>query len=145
MEVSRIDMDKMLRAFHSKYGHFKSELPTLDIPESVKELRKNLIREEFEEMMKALDENNLKEIADGGADLMYVIIGTFVSYGIPTNRIFQEVHRSNMTKTPVKVDGSTGQKYGTKTPKGPDFVPPDICSILLQPNETTLLEKTYKR
>ena len=145
--------EDQLKEFHEKYGHLISEVPTLDIPSTVKDLRQKLICEEINETFEGMgyfksslmsppqlypDKQDLVEIADGIADAIYVLIGTAVSYGIPIMRIFNEVHNSNMTKTAVKaVDG---QKYGTKTPKGPDYVPPDIKGILQFPQDLTELE-----
>jgi predicted HAD superfamily Cof-like phosphohydrolase len=45
-------------------------------------LRIGLITEEFAEMLAAMREQNVVEAADGLADLLYVIAGTAVSYGI---------------------------------------------------------------
>lgn len=105
----------------------------------------DLIKEEYEELMLALENDDLVKIADGAADLQYVVIGTCTSYGIPSDRIFSEVHNSNMTKTAVPVkDATAGEKYGTKTPKGPDFIPPDINRILFHPSEMTNLEMITK-
>lgn len=141
--------EDQLKEFHEKYGHFISEVPTLDIPSTVKNLRYKLIKEEVYETFSGMGFyisdgtfdptlENLVEIADGIADAMYVLIGTAISYGIPIMRIFNEVHNSNMTKTASKaVDG---QKYGTKTPKGPDYVSPDIKGILQFPQDLTELE-----
>jgi predicted HAD superfamily Cof-like phosphohydrolase len=131
-------MEDLVRAFHEKYGHLVSKQPTTLIPESVKDLRKELISEEYEELLEAIELNSLTDIADGAADLIYVIIGTCLSYGIPIERIFREVHNSNMTKTAIKAE--SGQKYGTKTPKGPDYKAPDIHRILFNPKTSTLLE-----
>ena len=131
----------MLREFHHKYGHLITDSPTTEIPMPVKQLRMALIDEEHQELKEAIMTDNLSEIADGCADLVYVVIGTCISYGIPFDRVFQEVHNSNMTKTGVKVtDAAAGSKYGTKTPKGPDFKPPRIDRILSEPGLETELE-----
>lgn len=136
--MPNLTFEEKLKEFHLKYGHLISEVPTINIPEKVKDLRIKLIEEEWEEMRRGLFNDDLVEIADGAADLIYVIIGTCVSYGIPITRIFNEVHNSNMTKTAVKaVDG---QKYGTTNPKGPDYRPPDIETILKFPDQMTTLE-----
>ena len=100
-----------------------------------------MIREETDEMLVGLADDDLVEIADGAADAMYVILGTCITYGIPIVRCFIEVHRSNMTKTAVKAD--YGEKYGTKTPKGPDFIQPDIHGILFHPEKATALETIH--
>lgn len=144
--------ESMVKAFHKKYGHFTSVKPTLEVPENVVKLRHSLILEEVLETFKAMGiyqlddgsvvydpaERDLKEIADGIADSIYVLVGTAISYGIPIDRVFREVHRSNMTKTAVKVE--EGQKYGTKTPKGPTFIAPNIETILETPDKYTQLE-----
>ena len=43
-------------------------------------------------------EKNLPNIAKELADLLYVVYGTAVSYGIDLEPVFQEVQRSNMSK-----------------------------------------------
>jgi len=142
----------MVKAFHKKYGHFTSHTPTLEVPESVVRLRYSLIMEEIKETLEAMgffrnddgtvefkpEKQNLQEIADGIADSIYVLVGTAVSFGIPIDRVSREVHRSNMTKTAIKV--TEGQKYGTKTPKGPNFIAPNIKGILEAPDKHTELE-----
>jgi predicted HAD superfamily Cof-like phosphohydrolase len=134
-------VEKELKEFHSKYGHLISEHPTTDIPNSVKSLRIKLIKEEVAETLEAMFVDDLVEIADGIADSIYVLVGTAVSYGIPIERIFNEVHSSNMTKTAVKAEN--GEKYGTKTPKGPDYIAPHVWRILHEPDLKTELE--YRR
>lgn len=159
MTDSLLNAEKPLREFHEKYGHYISETPSLDVPENVVILRHKLVAEEVGETFDAMGtidlgsisgepniiydsaERSLVEIADGIADSIYVLVGTAVSYGIPIDRVFREVHRSNMTKTAIKAED--GQKYGTKTPKGPDYIPPDIEGILSRPNELTRLETMY--
>jgi predicted HAD superfamily Cof-like phosphohydrolase len=61
-------------------------------------LRERLIHEEFEELKEAMAKNDLAGIAKELADLLYVVYGTAVSYGIDMDPVFREVHRSNMSK-----------------------------------------------
>ena len=153
-----LNIEESLKAFSMKYGHLVSDKPTLEFSDMVKRLRHNLIMEEVEETLHAMgffqrnelgetivdfmkNKQDLVEIADGIADAVYVLVGTAIAYGIPFNRVFTEVHRSNMTKTAAKVEA--GQKYGTKTPKGPDFISPDITTILFHPEERTALEMLH--
>ena len=58
----------------------------------------NLIKEEFEETEKAFDEEDLVEVADGLADMVWVIMGMCNSAGIDFDKIWQEVKSSNMSK-----------------------------------------------
>jgi predicted HAD superfamily Cof-like phosphohydrolase len=61
-------------------------------------LRVQLIQEEFDELKEALAAEDLSSIAKEMADLLYVVYGTAVSYGIDMDPVFREVHRSNMSK-----------------------------------------------
>lgn len=108
--------------------------------ESIGRLRLSLILEETVELANALgfccqfdhtDFSSMPEwkdkvqVADGIADLLYVVIGTAVACGIDIEPIFQEVHRSNMTKF---IDG-TFREDG-KYVKGPNHSKPNIADIL---------------
>jgi predicted HAD superfamily Cof-like phosphohydrolase len=130
--------EQMVLEFHKKYGHLVNTKPTVDLPDNVKNLRRKLIEEEWSELSKGLREDDLIEIADGIADLIYVLVGTAISYGIPIDRVLQEVHNSNLTKTASKA--YEGQKYGEVNPKGPDFRRPQIWEILTYPEDPTNLE-----
>jgi len=68
----------------------------------------------------------LVELADALADSIYVIVGTAISFGIPINKVFAEVHRSNMTKSMLK----DSKSIKGKTLKGDKFEPPKIREIL---------------
>lgn len=57
-----------------------------DVPEEIPLLRARLILEEFSETVEAIHEEKLVDMADGLADLFYVLVGTQVSY-FPRNRI----------------------------------------------------------
>ena len=52
-------------------------------PELV-ELRKNIIIEELNELLEAIEEDNIIEIADALADISYVI-GTFIAFSYENN------------------------------------------------------------
>jgi dCMP deaminase len=119
--------ESMVREFMVKFGQYTSSAPTTDIPDVIKNLRAKLITEEAQELFVGMASNNLVEIADGAADLIYVVVGTCIAYGIPIDKILAEVHRSNMTKTakPAKL----GEKYGSGA-KGPGYEPPRIAEIL---------------
>lgn len=64
-------------------------------------LRQRLMREEMlgpEELFESMDAEDLEGIADGLADLLYVVYGTAVSYGIDIDKIFDAIHENNLTK-----------------------------------------------
>lgn len=111
----------MVREFHAKFD--VTDSPTPDISRH-KNLRIRLIDEERNELCQALGENDVVAVADALADLMYVVIGSALQWGIPLERVFAEVHRSNMTK-----DGG-GKRADGKVIKGPNYEPPDIAGVL---------------
>lgn len=111
----------MVREFHAKFG--VTDSPTPDISQH-RDLRVRLIAEEFSELREALDANDAVEVADALADLLYVVIGSALQWGIPLDRVLAEVHRSNMTK-----DGG-GKRIDGKILKGPGYEPPDVAGVL---------------
>ena len=89
--------------------------------ETTKELRIKLIREELREFGKAADDKNLVKIADALGDILYVIYGTGVSYGIDLELIFREIHESNMIKgQPSFLRFSTGKILKAKNYRPPN-------------------------
>ncbi len=96
--------------------------------QNVRDLRVRLLQEEFDEYLEAENENDLVEIADALADMVVIIHGTAIRYGIPLDEVFAEVHRSNMSK--VSADGTVLRREDGKILKPDTYSPPDIASIL---------------
>lgn len=96
-------MFNKVKSFHEKFGCVINKRPTI-VDNTTRLLRDTLIREESQELFVAMAKEDIIEIADGLADLLYVVFGTAVSYGIPIQEVFDEVHESNMTKNNLKND-----------------------------------------
>lgn len=96
--------------------------------------RADFIEEELNEYRHALENGDLVQIADALGDLLYVVIGTGVHHGIQLEPVFEEVHRSNMTKTPEDAKTvktlPTGQEVKRCT-KGPNYEAPRLAELLL--------------
>jgi predicted HAD superfamily Cof-like phosphohydrolase len=126
-------VEEALVEFHSTYGlpvatapvNFDSDNKSLH---ETWELRKELVREEYQEFMDAMAFRNLEEIADAICDLVYVAVGTAVSFGIPFDACFAEVQRSNMSK--LGEDGKPIEREDGKILKGPNFSPPDLRKVI---------------
>ena len=123
-----------VKDFHTVFGQRVGEKPELPSdgetelwPGNERELRINLLAEEFNEYVKAEGEDDLVEVADALADIIYIACGTAVSYGIPLDEIFNEVHRSNMAKL---IDGKVLRREDGKIQKPESWTPPDIKSII---------------
>lgn len=115
-----------VKAFHRAFGQRIGEKP--ELPDSAERtLRMKLLAEEMYEYTVAENENDLVEIADALADIIYIACGTAVSYGIPLDAIFEEVHSSNMAKL---VDGKVIYREDGKVKKPEGWMPPDIAGVL---------------
>lgn len=126
-----------LREFHIKYGHYMAEVPHVPDGATI-DLRMRLVQEECDEFMDACrtliegpftitPQDGVTQVADALADILYVVFGSALAFGIPIGEIFTEVHRSNMSKSTEK------NEYG-KTIKGPNWSPPNIIQFIDTPN-----------
>lgn len=106
-----------LWTFRKTFRCHQSMRPRLPKPD-IRELRIQLLREEFEEYLRAEAAHDLVDVADALADMLYVIYGTAVSYGIPMDEVFSEVHASNMSK--LGPDGQPIFREDGKVLKGPN-------------------------
>jgi len=80
-------------------------------------LRRELLREETAELLHAIASNNIVDIAKESADLLYVLLGLCNAYGFDLEPVFDEVHRSNMSKVGGRVSASGKiMKPSTYTP-----------------------------
>jgi len=119
------DYEGLVREFHVKFNHYLGNIKNFP-PAEVVELRRKLIAEEAIEFNEATEAFDIIKVADSLADLLYVVFGAALAFGVPIDKVFEEVHRSNMTKSMAKDEKS----IKGKTLKGPDYVPPDLIKIL---------------
>src|SRR5215510_11769858 len=60
-----------------------NRVPTLDVPDAIKALRLALIEEEAAELRAALEADDIVEVADALGDLLTVVYGAALTFGIP--------------------------------------------------------------
>lgn len=123
--MSQTNQQKLME-WHSKFGVPVETSPTIP-SESIRGLRFSLIEEELAEFKAASDAQNIVEVADAIADLLYVVYGAAVAWGIDAQACFDEVHRSNMTK--VWPDGTVHRRFDGKVLKPPGFQKPSLAEI----------------
>lgn len=88
-----------VREFHLKNNQLINETPREDVPYTCVLLRIRLIQEELAELIIGVHKHDILLIADGLADLKYVLLGTAVSYGIALIDIFpDEIDLESMGK-----------------------------------------------
>ena len=91
-------------------------------------LRYNLIKEELDEFKKALDSNDLLEVADALTDILYVTYGAGHAFGINLDGCFEEVQNSNMSK--LGLDGRPIFNEKGKVMKGPNYFKPNLSKFV---------------
>lgn len=60
-----------------------------------------LVVEETAELVRAVAQSHMAGTSDAIADLMYVVIGASVRFGIPLAEVWEEVQRANISKFPL--------------------------------------------
>ncbi|CAM3279280.1 Nucleotide pyrophosphohydrolase [Flavobacterium longum] len=126
-------MKKQLNAvkeFHAAFGLLVNEDPQGCLGEQINTLRYNLMKEENEEYLEAVMNNDKVEIADALGDMLYILCGTIISHGLQhkIEEVFDEIQRSNMSK--LGEDGKPIYREDGKVMKGPNYFKPDFTAIL---------------
>ena len=119
-------MDKLQKGvleFHKTFDILINDVPTIT-DDTTNVLRLRLIKEELGELEKAIEDKDLCEIADAIGDILYVVYGTAVSFGIDMEPISDEIQRSNMTKVGGHKDA------GGKWIKPVTYSPVDLKPII---------------
>ena len=98
----------------------KAEFPT----DKITSLRYDLIQEELDELKEAIDNRDIKEVADALTDILYVTYGAGHAFGINLDKCFAEVQNSNMSK--LGEDGKPIYNEKGKVFKGPNYFKPDL-------------------
>jgi len=120
-------MQEKVKEFQIMAGSTLNDVPTL-LDKKILNLRYDLKCEELSELKYAIETNDIVEIADALGDLLYLILGTSVSMGINLEQVFDEIHKSNMTKK--SSDGVLIKRADGKILKPDTYVKPDIERIL---------------
>lgn len=87
----------------------------------------SLITEEYNETWEAFRDQDLVEVADGLADMVWVIMGMAAVLNIPFDAVWNEVRASNMSKF---VDGKVVKNEDGKIMKPDGYFRPNIEGIL---------------
>ncbi len=107
--------------FHTTFKHPIEPSPVIPSKQRC-DLRLSLIAEELKELQEAIENKDLIEVADAFCDLQYVLSGAILEFGLGEKftALFNEVHRSNMSKACKSVEEAEAtiayyqQKDGTE-------------------------------
>lgn len=119
-----------VQLFHEAFNIGINHNPTVAVSDKIKELRFNLMKEENEEYLEAVKNNDIVEVADALGDMLYILCGTILTHGMQhkITEVFEEIQRSNMSK--LGQDGSPIYREDGKVMKGPNYFKPNIEAIL---------------
>ena len=96
--------------------------------DKINALRVNLIKEELDELIEAMNKKDLVEVADALTDLLYVTYGAGHAFGINLDDCFEEVQNSNMSK--LDNNGKPIYNENGKVMKGPNYFKPDLNKFI---------------
>jgi len=116
---------EQVEAFTKAMGQAFNQEPS----RGVAELRQKLIMEEAAEVFDELDREVINKVAltKELADLLYVVYGTAVAFGLPIDPAFNRVHKSNMSK--LDTDYKPIKDEDGKVLKGPYYKPPHLDDL----------------
>jgi len=116
-----------VKKFMEIYGQEVKNKP--DFPnDKIIKLRIDLIKEELSELIEAIKEKDIVEVADALTDILYVTYGAGHSWGIDLDKCFEEVQRSNMSK--LDDEGKPIYNEKGKVMKGPNYSKPNLKNII---------------
>ena len=118
---------KRVKKFMETFGQEIKEKANFP-DDKITSLRYDLIKEELEELKEAIDNRNIKEVADALTDILYVTYGAGHAFGIDLDKCFEEVQNSNMSK--LGRDGKPIYNDKGKVMKGPYYFKPDLGKFL---------------
>ena len=116
-----------VRKFMETFGQEikeKAEFPN----NKITNLRYDLIKEELNELKVAIENRDIKEVADALTDILYVTYGAGHAFGINLDKCFEEVQSSNMSK--LGKDGKPIYNEKGKVMKGPNYFEPNLSKFV---------------
>ena len=96
--------------------------------DKITSLRYDLIKEELDELKEAIENKDIKEVADALTDILYVTYGAGHAFGINLDKCFEEVQNSNMSK--LGSDGKPIYNENGQVMKGPHYFKPDLTKFV---------------
>lgn len=121
---------RCVEQFHRAVNSGVRTTPTANIGLETARFRHELMREENQEYLDAVEAGDVVEVADALGDQLYVLCGTMIEHGMQgvIEDVFAEIHRSNMTK--LGDDGKPVYREDGKVAKGPNFTRPNLKEIV---------------
>jgi len=121
---------KSLAEFHSVFGCKRNQNFKNNTIEDVEllVLRKNLIKEEVEEVFEAIKESHEAHVLKELVDVVVVCVGMADTYGWDFDTAFKRVHESNMSK--LDDDGKPIYREKGKVIKSKNYKAPYLSDLV---------------
>lgn len=123
MSEVRKAVEMLFRAGGQKSFPFKKWIE--NGPASTHALYRNLVREEYKELMLAYDQRDPVKFLDNICDLIWVSLGWAIAMEMPVDDAWQEVVRANLNK--IHLDGNVVRDENGKIQKPAGWTPPDLA------------------
>ena len=120
-----VDEQRKVHEFHLRVGAPVHDRPTWP-GDDVHRMRVGMIEEELAEFRNAGEAHSLALVADALGDLLYVVYGAAVEYGIDLEPVFQAIHTSNLSKC----DPQAIRRPDGKVLKGANYAAPKIKELV---------------
>lgn len=126
--------------FHETFQCFIQKSPSAKVPDDVKDVRRRILQEEVDELTEAANKEDIVAVADALGDIIYVALGTVISYGLQDKfeEIFAEIHRSNMSK--LDEQGKPIFREDGKVLKSNLYTKPELAPIIEKANNVSASE-----
>jgi predicted HAD superfamily Cof-like phosphohydrolase len=120
---------KMVEEFHTKFKQSQSDTPVL-LSNKESMLRYTLGKEELDEYIVAVGQEDMIELLDSLADQLYILFGTICKHGLQNHiaSAFELVHQNNMSK--LGTDGNPILREDGKILKPNGFKKVELKDIL---------------
>jgi predicted HAD superfamily Cof-like phosphohydrolase len=113
--------------FMKTFGQEVKTKPSLST-DKINKLRLDLIKEELSELIDAMNNKDILEVADALTDILYVTYGAGHAFGINLDKCFEEVQNSNMSK--LDENGKPIYNEHGKVMKGPNYFKPNLSQFV---------------
>jgi len=113
--------------FMKTFGQEVKNKPSFST-DKINKLRVDLIKEELTELIEAMNNKDLLEVADALTDILYVTYGAGHAFGINLDKCFEEVQNSNMSK--LDENGKPIYNDTGKVMKGPNYFKPNLSKFV---------------
>ena len=130
-----------LMDFRTRFNMKTHQTPTFDL-EMLKE-RIIYLNEEMCELLKAIDDEDLSEVGDALVDLVYIAKGSALALGMNWDRMWAEVHRSNMSKEVARTPEQSKRGIVGDVYKPDGWTGPDIATAMQWEPKMSVLEEAF--